>query len=79
MKTDLISRRSFLSVVGAVGAAAALTACGGSSASSRLLLLWHLLPLPAPLPLPATPTPIGICQLVQHAALDAATQGLRTL
>ena len=27
MKTDLISRRSFLSVVGAVGAAAALTAC----------------------------------------------------
>ena len=30
MKTDLISRRSFLSVVGAVGAAAALTACGGA-------------------------------------------------
>ena len=29
MKPDLISRRSFLSVVGAVGAAAALTACGG--------------------------------------------------
>ena len=29
MKTVLISRRSFLSVVGAVGAAAALTACGG--------------------------------------------------
>ena len=34
MKTDLISRRSFLSVVGAVGAAAALTACGGAAAST---------------------------------------------
>ena len=34
MKTDLISRRSFLSVVGAVGAAAALTACGGSSSTA---------------------------------------------
>ena len=31
MKTNLISRRSFLSVVGAVGAAAALTACGGAA------------------------------------------------
>ena len=34
MKTDLISRRSFLSVVGAVGAAAALAACGGSASST---------------------------------------------
>ena len=34
MKTDLVSRRSFLSVVGAVGAAAALTACGGSASST---------------------------------------------
>ena len=34
MKPDLISRRSFLSVVGAVGAAAALTACGGAAAST---------------------------------------------
>ena len=34
MKADLISRRSFLSVVGAVGAAAALTACGGAAAST---------------------------------------------
>ena len=34
MKPDLISRRSFLSVVGAVGAAAALTACGGSASST---------------------------------------------
>ena len=34
MKADFISRRSFLSVVGAVGAAAALTACGGSASST---------------------------------------------
>ena len=34
MKTNLISRRSFLSVVGAVGAAAALTACGGAVSST---------------------------------------------
>ena len=34
MKIDLISRRSFLSVVGAVGAAAALTACGGAASST---------------------------------------------
>ena len=34
MKADLISRRSFLSVVGAVGAAAALTACGGAASST---------------------------------------------
>ena len=34
MKPDLISRRSFLSVVGAVGAAAALTACGGAVSST---------------------------------------------
>ena len=34
MKPDLISRRSFLYVVGAVGAAAALTACGGAVSST---------------------------------------------
>ena len=34
MKTDPISRRRFLSVVGAVGAAAALTACGGAVSST---------------------------------------------
>ena len=34
MKNTKISRRSFLSVVGAVGAAAALTACGGAVSST---------------------------------------------
>lgn len=39
-----ISRRSFLAVCGAMAATAALTACGGSSASTAGTLL------PAPLP-----------------------------
>ena len=34
MKTDLISRRSFLSVASAAGIAAALTACGGAASST---------------------------------------------
>ena len=34
MKTDLISRRNFLAVAGAAGAAAALTACGGSASGT---------------------------------------------
>ena len=34
MKTDLISRRSFLAAAGAAGIAAALTACGGSASST---------------------------------------------
>ena len=34
MKTNLISRRNFLAVAGAVGVAAALTACGGAASST---------------------------------------------
>ena len=34
MKTNLISRRNFLAVAGAVGAAATLTACGGAASST---------------------------------------------
>ena len=34
MKPDLISRRNFLAAAGAVGAAAALTACGGAVSST---------------------------------------------
>ena len=67
-----ITRRSFLAAAAACGAAAALTACGGSSASSAA----------ASSAAPASSAAadgqkftIGICQLVQHAALDAATQG----
>ena len=68
-----ITRRSFLAAAAACGAAAALTACGGSSAAASSA---------APASSAATSAAadgqkftIGICQLVQHAALDAATQG----
>ena len=60
-----ITRRSFLAAAAACGAAAALTACGGSSASSAV----------ASAAADGQKFTIGICQLVQHAALDAATQG----
>ena len=74
MKTDLISRRSFLSVVGAVGAAA-LTACGGSSASSTAASSVASSAAAGSAAASGDTYTIGICQLVQHAALDAATQG----
>ena len=68
-----ITRRSFLAAAAACGAAAALTACGGSSASSAAA---------SSTASSATGSAasgesytVGICQLVQHAALDAATQG----
>ena len=68
-----ITRRSFLAAAAACGAAAALTACGGSSAAASSA---------APASSAATSAAadgqkftIGICQLVQHPALDAATQG----
>ncbi len=71
-----ITRRSFLAAAAACGAAAALTACGGSSASSAAASA------AAPASSAAASAAadgqkftIGICQLVQHAALDAATQG----
>ena len=42
MKQSKISRRSFLLGLGAVSAAAALTACGGSSSASTALSLIHI-------------------------------------
>ena len=71
-----ITRRSFLAAAGLTAAALALTACGGSSASSAAASS------AAPASSAAASAAadgqkftIGICQLVQHAALDAATQG----
>ena len=72
----MISRRDFLKASAVVGAAGVLTACGGSSASSAAASS------AAPASSAAASAAadgqkftIGICQLVQHAALDAATQG----
>ena len=75
MKTSLISRRNFLAVAGAVGAAAALTACGGSSASSAAASSVASSAAAGSAAASGDSYTVGICQLVQHAALDAATQG----
>ena len=68
-----ITRRSFLTVAAACGAAAALSACGGSSASTAAVSS-TVASVSAAVSNGEKFT-VGICQLVQHAALDAATQG----
>ena len=71
-----ISRRSFLAGAALCGAAAALTACGGSSASSTAASSVAASSAAAGSAAAAGDSYIvGICQLVEHAALDAATQG----
>ena len=72
-----ITRRSFLAAAAACGAAAALTACGGSSASSAAASSTASSAAASAAGSAAADEnyTVGICQLVQHAALDAATQG----
>ena len=72
-----ITRRSFLAAAAACGAAAALTACGGSSASSAAAssTASSAAASAAGSTAAGESYTVGICQLVQHAALDAATQG----
>ena len=62
-----ITRRSFL--------AAALTACDGSSASSAAASSVASSAAAGSAAASGDSYTVGICQLVQHAALDAATQG----
>ena len=70
-----ITRRSFLAAAAVCGAAAALTACGGSSASSTAASSVASSAAAGSAAASGGTYTIGICQLVQHAALDAATQG----
>ena len=70
-----ITRRSFLAAAAVCGAAAALTACGGSSASSTAASSVASSAAASSAAASGDTYTIGICQLVQHAALDAATQG----
>ena len=65
-----ISRRSFLSGAALCGAAAVLTACGGSASSTA-----SSASSAAASSAQGQIYTVGICQLVEHAALDAATQG----
>ena len=69
-----ITRRSFLTAARSCGAAAALSACGGSTASSAAASSVASA-ASASGSAAGKKFTVGICQLVQHAALDAATQG----
>ena len=70
-----ITRRSFLTVAAACGAAAALSACGGSSSASSATASSTAASASVVAASNGEKFTVGICQLVQHAALDAATQG----
>ena len=73
-----ITRRSFLAAAAACGAAAALSACGGSSASSAAASsVASSTAASASAAADGQKFTVGICQLVQHVALDAATQGFK--
>ena len=70
-----ITRRSFLAAAAACGAAA-LSACGGSSVSSAAASsVASSTAASVSAAADGQKFTVGICQLVQHAALDAATQG----
>ena len=70
-----ITRRSFLTAAAACGAAAALSACGGSSSASSAAASSTVASVSVAAASNGEKFTVGICQLVQHAALDAATQG----
>ena len=71
-----ISRRSFLAGAALCGAAAALTACGGSASSAAASSTAASSTAASGSAAAAGESyTVGICQLVEHAALDAATQG----
>ena len=70
-----ITRRSFLTAAVACGAAAALSACGGSSSASSVAASSTVASASVAAAANGEKFTVGICQLVQHAALDATTQG----
>ena len=72
-----ITRRSFLTAAVACGAAAALSACGGSSSASSAAASSTVASASVAAASNGEKFTVGICQLVQHAALDAATQGFK--
>ena len=71
-----ISRRQFVQVLAVAGASALLTACGGSSSSAAASSTASSAASAAgSAAADGQSYTVGICQLVEHAALDAATQG----
>ena len=74
-----ISRRSFLAVSAAAAAAGVLAACGStsSSSSSTAASTASSAASSAGSAAAGQSYTVGICQLVEHEALDAATQGFQ--
>lgn len=74
-----ISRRSFLAVSAAAAAAGILSACGSSSSSTAASTASSAAASAgsAASAASAESYTVGICQLVEHEALDAATQGFQ--
>ena len=75
-----ISRRSFLAVSAAAAAAGVLAACGSTSSSSSSTAASTASSAASSAGSAAAAGQsytVGICQLVQHEALDAATQGFQ--
>lgn len=74
-----ISRRSFLAAGTVMAAAGALTACGSSSSTASSAAASSAASSEAAASSAASASAesytVGICQLVEHNALDAATQG----
>ena len=71
-----ISRRSFLAVSAAAAAAGILSACGSSSSSTAASTASSAAASAGSAASGESYT-VGICQLVEHEALDAATQGFQ--
>lgn len=72
-----ISRRSFLAVSAAAAAAGILSACGSSSSSTAASTASSAAASSAGSAASGESYTVGICQLVEHDALDAATQGFQ--
>ena len=74
-----ISRRSFLAVSAAAAAAGVLAACGSTSSSSSSTAASTASSAASSVGSAAAGQSytVGICQLVEHEALDAATQGFQ--
>lgn len=72
-----ISRRSFLAVSAAAAAAGILSACGSSSSSTAASTASSAAASSAGSAASGESYTVGICQLVEHEALDAATQGFQ--
>ncbi|OUN40461.1 ABC transporter substrate-binding protein [Faecalibacterium sp. An77] len=74
-----ISRRSFLAVSAAAAAAGILSACGSSSSSTAASTASSAAASAGSAASAASGESytVGICQLVEHEALDAATQGFQ--